>query len=785
MKKHTILFLAANPSGTDRLALDREARAIQMELERSGYRDCFKLETRWAAEPLDLLRELRKLKPTVVHFSGHGGQSAGSEHQPAQVPHRDVIVGKLDPQGGEPQHGLIFHGPSGRAQVVSTAALEKTIDAAGTSVKLVLLSACYSEAHAAALLTHVDCVVGMSGSIHDDAARNFAIGFYGGLGERESVAAAYKQGCAAISLEGLRDADRPQLKVRDGVNASQLVLATDLSPASAAVLRARPVPLGFSHESRGVTRGGIIDHSSDHEPPPLGAEQENGYSWRRGLFWATVAILLLLVASLILSVGTRHYRQQRGLRMSVDDVGSTITDAAETSSMNAQGGFDYQLWDVLSRIPAWLANPAFEGVIFESPEDFEARFFAPHAPQHRIVERYQGKSAQLDPKEVRETFERFRTFETKHSSVVRVYTLVTPRLPPTLDWVGRDVARIRKARPFYAPFPSVVDASDAKLRNHLIDEFGENLGRFVADSVEVSERVLPDRDSGLNAFGVALARAFPALDVGPRQIAAAFGAIEKLARGSMGKTLWRKELLSAIETEISTKLLPEAFPIHVRSDRNDSNEMAMEIDASAFSGGLSPFPDPAMWTNHLVLPLQETARWLVARQVSRVSLGGFYRLTTAFVLGWAFRATSGFELEISTRGGTWNTDDRPLAGAEPTMKIDEPRSLVRGRLLVAVGVLRRPADDLVASGVDPSALLSIEFKEPISSGREAERIVSLVKTAVASVVSRLRPDVIDLYLASPAAFAVSLGHRWNAMGPTQIYEFVQATRTYVPTAALP
>jgi hypothetical protein len=32
MKKHTILFLAANPLGTDRLALDREARAIQVEL---------------------------------------------------------------------------------------------------------------------------------------------------------------------------------------------------------------------------------------------------------------------------------------------------------------------------------------------------------------------------------------------------------------------------------------------------------------------------------------------------------------------------------------------------------------------------------------------------------------------------------------------------------------------------------------------------------------------------------------------------------------------------------
>jgi hypothetical protein len=60
MKKHTILFLAANPSGTDRLALDREAHAVQAELERSGWRDHFHFVTRWAAEPLDLLRECER-----------------------------------------------------------------------------------------------------------------------------------------------------------------------------------------------------------------------------------------------------------------------------------------------------------------------------------------------------------------------------------------------------------------------------------------------------------------------------------------------------------------------------------------------------------------------------------------------------------------------------------------------------------------------------------------------------------------------------------------------------
>jgi hypothetical protein len=78
---------------------------------------------------------------------------------------------------------------------------------------------------AEALREHVDCVVGMSGAIRDDVVRHFAIGFYGGLGERESIAAAFRQGCAAISLEELHDSDRPQLTVRDGVDASKLILA--------------------------------------------------------------------------------------------------------------------------------------------------------------------------------------------------------------------------------------------------------------------------------------------------------------------------------------------------------------------------------------------------------------------------------------------------------------------------------------------------------------------------------------------------------------------------------
>ncbi|HWO25115.1 MAG TPA: CHAT domain-containing protein [Kofleriaceae bacterium] len=197
-KRHTILFMAAAQSGADRLALDREARSIQKELEQSGHRDCFELETRWAVEPLDLLRELRKLKPTVVHLCGNSGQE-----------------------------GLLFQASDGHPQVVSATALGRAFGAAGGPVKLAVLSACYTEAQAEVLLAYVDCVVWMDSSIHHSAARSFAIGFYGGLGELEPIAAAHEQGRAAIDLEGLRDDARPQLKVRDGVDAGKLVLLDD------------------------------------------------------------------------------------------------------------------------------------------------------------------------------------------------------------------------------------------------------------------------------------------------------------------------------------------------------------------------------------------------------------------------------------------------------------------------------------------------------------------------------------------------------------------------------
>lgn len=223
MAKQIILFLAANPLGSDRLALDQEARAIQVELERSRHRDQFELVTRWAAEPLDVLRELRKLRPTIVHFSGHAGSGITASSRVSSPSSRDVNESNDSWSAGDPESGLLLHATDGRPQLVSSAALAETFRAAGASVRLVVLNACYSDAQAETLLAYVDCVVGMHGPISDDEARSFALGFYGGLIDGESIAVSYDQGIAAISLTGICHLNRPKLKSRNSKESDPLV----------------------------------------------------------------------------------------------------------------------------------------------------------------------------------------------------------------------------------------------------------------------------------------------------------------------------------------------------------------------------------------------------------------------------------------------------------------------------------------------------------------------------------------------------------------------------------
>ncbi|HST57466.1 MAG TPA: SAVED domain-containing protein [Longimicrobium sp.] len=466
--------------------------------------------------------------------------------------------------------------------------------------------------------------------------------------------------------------------------------------------------------------------------------------------------------------------------------GPTLTDAKGMGGVNAQDGFDYQVWDAVVRIPAWLRSPVFEGLTVEGLEDVEARFFAPHAPRGHFLDRFQAKSAHLTRGQVIEVFKGFAAFDDAHAGAARAHVLVTPSLPKELQWLEKDSERVRRARPFYAPFPDVIAASDQKLERDIVADFGPDLGTRVARSYDVSTRVFPNRVTAEAMFAGVMEQTF-GVDLSARKSGEAFRAIATHLVNNCGTMVARSTLLRLIGEVLGAPLISQGpLPVHVRSDRNAPAEDAIEIDASAFSGMEGSAPAAEEWKTSLAAPLERTAKWAHHNGHTRVRITGSYRISTAFALGWSFRAATGFELEIPTRGGDWVTDDR-LGPQETKLpwEITAPTELHNGRLVVSIGVLRDAAQDARALlGLESgSGVLRAYLDRPVTSGREAQDSVQALKNAVVAQVARLAPRGIDLFYAGPAAMAIALGHRWNAMPATQLHEF-RPTQGYVPSAVL-
>ena len=83
---------------------------------------------------------------------------------------------------------------------------------------------CFSNEQAKAIVEYVDTAIGMNDSIGDRAAQVFAAQFYSAIGFGLSVSAAFNQAKAALMLEGIPEENTPELFVKDGLEAKEVVI---------------------------------------------------------------------------------------------------------------------------------------------------------------------------------------------------------------------------------------------------------------------------------------------------------------------------------------------------------------------------------------------------------------------------------------------------------------------------------------------------------------------------------------------------------------------------------
>lgn len=198
-EKISILFLAACPNDVTQLKLDKEAREIHGSIQKALNRDSINFQTRWATRITDILQSINEVRPTIIHFSGHG-----------------CVDGSL-----------VFQDNNDNSKLLPIEDFVKLIYTCSDDVRLVVLNNCYSSVTAKELVSSIESAIGMNDSIGDESAVIFASQLYSGIGFGLNLEKAFNQAIVQMKILGVGGEEIPELYVSDGLLAKDLILVCD------------------------------------------------------------------------------------------------------------------------------------------------------------------------------------------------------------------------------------------------------------------------------------------------------------------------------------------------------------------------------------------------------------------------------------------------------------------------------------------------------------------------------------------------------------------------------
>ena len=202
--------------------------------------------------------------------------------------------------------------------------------------------------------------------------------------------------------------------------------------------------------------------------------------------------------------------------------------------------------------------------------------------------------------------------------------------------------------------------------------------------------------------------------------------------------------------------------------------------------------DIKLWNSRLRLELRGTVQKFRAKSYRSVLVRGYMRLPTWFTIGTEFCKTAGFDV-CSFQGG----DPWPSHGDVIDFPVTVRTNEVLGEgkdLAIGLSLSTDVSKDVLyylPSGVPTAGrYVSIEPKgEPsnqsIRSDVEARGWAFRVRDIVRKLAREYRTGKLHLFLGTPHGAALLLGHLWDRMPCTQLYEDLGAAGGYMPSFMIP
>lgn len=190
---------------------------------------------------------------------------------------------------------------------------------------------------------------------------------------------------------------------------------------------------------------------------------------------------------------------------------------------------------------------------------------------------------------------------------------------------------------------------------------------------------------------------------------------------------------------------------------------------------------PATWAQ-LQADIEQASHRL-PRETTAIALTGSMRLAPAFLVGASFRMVAGTDLAVSQRGQLWSTDepyDAPLKPLEEEVSLD-----LGNELAVAVAVAADLAPDVeqfIREQNLPAKTLLV-LRPPGGTNDHSVPDTATANALATGMRDAARracrdTDKIHLFLSSPMGLALMLGHRWNRLRTTTVYEDLNRTPMY-------
>ena len=201
--------------------------------------------------------------------------------------------------------------------------------------------------------------------------------------------------------------------------------------------------------------------------------------------------------------------------------------------------------------------------------------------------------------------------------------------------------------------------------------------------------------------------------------------------------------------------------------------------------------DSALWNARFRPELQQAARKLRSQGHVNVLVRGYMRLPTWFAVGAELGKTAGFQVSSFYGQEAW-----PSMGELSSIPIQHDATTLEFGHDLAVGIALAydlskdvlayiRARQIPVGGyvrIHPTTGAS---NQVICNASEARGWAFNVRDSIRSLVREYTPDQIHLFLSGPHGAMLLLGHLWDCMPQTQIYEYLGPTKGYAPSYLIP